>query len=111
MFTKPMILPLDIEGKIYALQDKRGNTIGTGTREVCEVLMYIITKRPSPAISGKQRLPIPQGPNVRAAILYSIWGRAVIINPKTRALHLESSAWPELSPMRLGRFSKRQRFQ
>ena len=66
MYTKPMILPLDVNGKIYALQDEKGNTIGTGTREVCEVLLYIITKPPSP--SGKTQLLIPQRPNVRAAI-------------------------------------------
>jgi hypothetical protein len=44
MYAKPMILPLDANGQIYALQDEKGNTIGTGTREVCEVLLYIITK-------------------------------------------------------------------
>jgi len=66
MYTKPTILPLDVNGKICALQDEKGNTIGTGTREVCEVLLYIITKPPSPA--GKTQLLIPQRPNVRAAI-------------------------------------------
>jgi len=66
MYTKPMILPLDVNGKIYALQDEKGNTIGTGTREVCEVLLYIITKPPS--LSGRTHLLIPQRPNVRAAI-------------------------------------------
>lgn len=68
MYTKPIILPLDIEGKIYALQDEQGNTIGTGTRDVCEVLLYIITKQPSASISGRSKLRIPQRPNVRAAI-------------------------------------------
>jgi hypothetical protein len=66
MYTKPMILPLDVNGKIYALQDEKGNTIGTGTREVCEVLLYIITKPPS--LSGRAQILIPQRPNVRAAI-------------------------------------------
>ena len=68
MYTKPMILPLDVNGKIYALQDEKGNTIGTGTREVCEVLLYIITKPPSPSARGKAQILIPQRPNVRAAI-------------------------------------------
>lgn len=68
MYAEPMILPLDIHGKIYALQDERGNTIGTGTREVCEVLLYIITKPASPSVSGKINVPIPQRPNLRAAI-------------------------------------------
>ena len=68
MYAKPMILPLDGNGQIYALQDEKGNTIGTGTREVCEVLLYIITKPASPSISGKINVPISQRPNVRAAI-------------------------------------------
>lgn len=67
MYTKPMILPLDVNGKIYALQDENGNTIGTGTREVCEVLLYIITKPPSRSGSHRSRL-ILQRSNVRAAI-------------------------------------------
>lgn len=66
MYSKPMILPLDVNGKIYALQDEKGNTIGTGTREVCEVLLYIITKPPS--LAGRTQLLMPQRPNVRAAI-------------------------------------------
>jgi len=68
MYAKPMILPLDPNGEIYALQDEKGNTIGTGTREVCQVLLYIITKAPSPSVSGRINVPVPQRPNVRAAI-------------------------------------------
>jgi hypothetical protein len=68
MYAKPMILPLDGNGQIYALQDEKGNTIGTGTREVCEVLLYIITKPASPSISGRINAPVPQRPNIRAAI-------------------------------------------
>ncbi len=64
---KPIIFPLDTGGIIYALQDEKGNTIGTGTREVCEVLLYIITKPPTLSVSGRQML-VPQRPNVRAAI-------------------------------------------
>lgn len=63
-----MIQPLDVNGQIYAIQDEKGNTIGTGTREVCEVLLYIITKPASPSISGKINAPGPQRPNLRAAI-------------------------------------------
>jgi hypothetical protein len=67
MYAKPMILPLDCNGTIYALQDEKGHTIGTGTREVCEMLLYIINKADSP--NGAQRLNVPQQrPNVRAAI-------------------------------------------
>lgn len=66
--AKPMILPLDTNGEIYALQDEKGNTIGTGTREVCEVLLYIITKPASQSISGRVNVPAPHRGNVRAAI-------------------------------------------
>ncbi len=68
MYAKPMILPLDGNGQIYALQDEKGNTIGTGTREVCEVLLYIITKTASPSIYVNINLHVPQRPNLRAAI-------------------------------------------
>jgi hypothetical protein len=63
-----MILPLDANGRIYALQDEKGNLIGTGTREVCEVLLYIITKPASQSISGRIGISAAQRPNVRAAI-------------------------------------------
>jgi len=68
MYAEPMILPLDSNGRIYALQDEKGNTIGTGTREVCEVLLYIITKPASPSISGRVNVPATHRGNVRAAI-------------------------------------------
>jgi hypothetical protein len=65
---QPMIMPLDVNGTIYAIQDEKGNTIGTGTREVCEVLLYIMTKPASPSVSGRINIPVAQRPNVRAAI-------------------------------------------
>ena len=68
MYSKPMIIPLDIEGKIYSLQDENGTTIGTGTREVCEVLMYIITKPAFQTSAEKPRVEVARRPNVRAAI-------------------------------------------
>lgn len=68
MYNEPMILPLDANGRIYALQDEKGNTIGTGTREVCEVLLYIITKPASPSGAGPTNVSLRQRSNVRAAI-------------------------------------------
>jgi len=67
MYKEPMILPLDVEGKIYSIQDEKGNTIGTGTREVCEVLMFMITRAQSVS-ANKSCSNIPHRPNVRAAI-------------------------------------------
>jgi len=68
MYAEPMILPLDANGRIYAIQDEKGNTIGTGTREVCEVLLYIITKPASPSGTGRANGTLRQRSNVRAAI-------------------------------------------
>ena len=44
MQSQPSIQALSIDANIYALCDEKGNTLGTGTREVCEVLLYIMTK-------------------------------------------------------------------
>ena len=68
MHTETMILPLDSAGEIYAIHDNRGNIIGTGTREVCELLVYIITKPASASISGRVNAPVQHRANVRAAI-------------------------------------------
>ncbi len=48
MCTQPMIFPFDFYGRIYVLQDENGNTIGTGSREVCGLLLYLIKKAASP---------------------------------------------------------------
>jgi hypothetical protein len=66
MYTQPMIFPLDANGRIYALQDEKGHLVGTGSREVCEVLMHIITTPFEPVISEKHS--VLSGANIRAAI-------------------------------------------
>jgi hypothetical protein len=68
MHTKTMILPLDTDGEIFAMQDEHGNIIGTGTREVCELLLYIVTKPASTSVSGRINAPVQHRANVRAAI-------------------------------------------
>jgi len=42
MYTEPIILPLNADGQLYALQDEQGRIVGTGTREICEVLLTIM---------------------------------------------------------------------
>jgi hypothetical protein len=64
MNTEPMIFPLDSEGRIYALLDEREQLIGTGTKEVCEVLLYMITKPSATTIPTY----VPRRLNVRSAI-------------------------------------------
>ena len=68
MKKTPKIAPLNIQRDIYGLWDERGILIGTGTREVCEVLLYLITQPMENA--GKMKPPEVVHPqmNVRAAI-------------------------------------------
>lgn len=65
MYTQPMILPLDGSGRIYVLQDKNGQVVGTGSREVCETLMYLMGAGLAPAVDNT---PAVAHSNVRAAI-------------------------------------------
>lgn len=65
MYTMPMILPLDSTGLVYVLQDKNGQVVGTGSREVCETLMFLMNAGLSPATDNG---PAIQRSNVRAAI-------------------------------------------
>jgi len=65
MYTRPMILPLDSTGRIYVLEDEKGQVVGTGSREVCETLMYLMRAglaRPNDQAQNMNRS------NVRAAI-------------------------------------------
>ena len=65
MYTRPMILPLESSGRIYVLQDEKGQVVGTGSREVCETLMYLIGTGLAPAT---EKAPPVSHNNVRAAI-------------------------------------------
>ena len=64
MYTRPMILPLDSTGRIYVLEDEKGQVVGTGSREVCETMMHLIGAGLSPATEQPQAIRN----NVRAAI-------------------------------------------
>ena len=70
MPVEPLIRPLSVDENIYALCDEFGRTIGTGTREVCEVLLFII-KRSIQGARKAPRLNTPARPNVRAAMTTS----------------------------------------
>jgi len=65
MYTKPMIFPLDLDGKIYMLQDETGKTVGTGSRKACEALLTLLSKSKSTVSDGSG--PQSHRPNVRAA--------------------------------------------
>ncbi|HJY27691.1 MAG TPA: hypothetical protein VJ306_06605 [Pyrinomonadaceae bacterium] len=42
MYSEPIILPLNADGQLYALQDEHGRIVGTGTREICHVLLMVM---------------------------------------------------------------------
>ena len=65
MYSSPIILPLDWTGRIYVLEDEKGQVVGTGSREVCETLMCIMGAGLSPAAENGQG---NTRSNVRAAI-------------------------------------------
>ena len=65
MYSSPIILPLDWTGRIYVLEDEKGQVVGTGSREVCETLMYMMRAGLSPA---NENSPSNKRSNVRAAI-------------------------------------------
>jgi hypothetical protein len=65
MYTRPMILPLESTGRIYVLEDEKGQVVGTGSREVCETLMYLLNAGLTPTPEKTQ--PVAHN-NVRSAI-------------------------------------------
>ena len=65
MYTMPMIFPLDGTGRVYVLQDKDGQVVGSGSREVCERLLRLIGMGLSPV---NENPPQAQATNIRAAI-------------------------------------------
>lgn len=42
MYSEPIILPLNADGLLYALQDEHGRIVGTGTREICQLLLMVM---------------------------------------------------------------------
>jgi len=65
MYTTPMILPLESSGRIYVLEDEKGQVVGTGSREVCETLLYLMGTALARVTDQAQNI---NRSNVRAAI-------------------------------------------
>lgn len=71
-YTMPMILPLDLDGQIYVVQDQYGTVVGTGSREVCEVLIkFLLRPCAAPRVDDKyvdrNSLRDPYNPLVKVA--------------------------------------------
>jgi hypothetical protein len=63
------VIVLNESADIYMVVDERGRTIGTGTREVCEILARITMKPTVPSNRSVQISP-PAHDNVRSAIKF-----------------------------------------
>ena len=68
MQPEPKVIPLDRSENIYAIQDETGKIVGTGTREVCEVMIYIVRKLRTTNTSDLSQRLQPQRFNIRAAV-------------------------------------------
>ena len=69
MDAEPKVIPLNGPRNIYAIRDETGRIAGTGTREVCKVMIYIIRKlRTTNTTSDLSDGLQAQRFNIRAAI-------------------------------------------
>jgi hypothetical protein len=68
VYSEPIILPFDVFGDIYAIQDEKGNIIGTGARETCAVVLHMMREQTSRTTYTSSRVETSHT-NVRAAIV------------------------------------------
>lgn len=71
-YSRPMMFPLDPDGVLYLLEDKFGNQIGLGSREVCQTLLRLITTSPL----MREPRPAPKAPAQRRAAFVETPGRS-----------------------------------
>ena len=66
---KLIIIPLDPSGEICTLKDDQGNTLGTGSRDICEGLIHLLDRQ-AKMVTRRESLErsLPRT-NVRAAIV------------------------------------------
>jgi hypothetical protein len=68
MKSKSSIVPLNEAANIYMVVDERGRTLGTGTREVCEVLANLVMQPVNPPVDNYRKGTRRNDDNVRSAI-------------------------------------------
>ena len=69
MINEARVLALSVKANIYVVVDEKGNSLGTGTREVCEVLARIATtKEVTPGVKPYHFRARPSFGNIRSAI-------------------------------------------
>lgn len=62
-FSKSMIIPLTPDGGLYSLQDESGKQIASGSREVCQTLLYLLSN--SALMKNPPRMAKSINPRVR----------------------------------------------
>jgi len=62
------ILALNTEQNIYSLVDERGRSIGTGSLEVCEVLLYLVGRAYNAQSTPPKLARVGRKTNIRSAI-------------------------------------------
>ncbi len=69
MSSEAKVFALSVDANIYIVVDEKGNSLGTGTREVCEVLAHIATvKEVLPDATPYQLTARRSIGNIRSAI-------------------------------------------
>ena len=63
------IIPLNDLKEFYAIHDAEGKTVGSGSRETCELLVHILSKDSRVRESINSRPSLTRNDNIRAAIL------------------------------------------
>lgn len=73
MPTDLTILPLNQAGTLFQLQDGKGKTLGTGTHDVCEFLLYVLRRNADRWAAEERgrlgRKDTTQRVNIRSAIV------------------------------------------
>jgi len=68
MYTEPVILPLDRDKSIFAMH-LNGGIIGAGSREVCELLVHLISQQTTQSLPEDVTTHTIPRANLRAAIV------------------------------------------
>ncbi len=70
MSSEARVFALSVDANIYMVVDEKGNSLGTGTREVCEALAQIATvKEVLPDVRPNQLRTRRSIGNIRSAII------------------------------------------
>jgi hypothetical protein len=67
MGTKPMVFPLDANGRVYVLHNEADEPVCTGSRETCYRLLAIMLEVKKRADENEQKVKVAEEQMARAA--------------------------------------------